>query len=150
MPSPATPFQQSIASLLHLEIEGDTERVAAARIREYIAEAILERERIEPATDRQIDYGHVLELNLEDDTKAVASAKIEDRLNILNQQAIDKLALKQGDRVIHTTVFRSDEGEHTYDREEIVSSIGNNLLVYFKGGNGKCGWPTQIKLIEEC
>jgi hypothetical protein len=30
----------------------------------------------------------------------------------------------------------------------IVSSVGSNGLVYFKGGNGQCGWPANLRRAE--
>jgi len=43
-----------------------------------------------------------------------------------------------------------DEPRGVLLRETVtVSSIGSNGLVYFRGGNGKCGWPANLRRINE-
>jgi hypothetical protein len=29
----------------------------------------------------------------------------------------------------------------------VISSIGSNGLVYFRGGNGQCGWPSSLSRV---
>jgi len=53
--------------------------------------------------------------------------------------------LKPGDEVIKTSSFETEDGIYVYETDYVVSSVGKDTKVYFKGGNGRCAWPTQLK-----
>jgi hypothetical protein len=140
-----TALQRRIAKALGVNISGDTERVAAARIREFVAPAMLEKSYAEQASEKQVSYGVMIGLDLSGLSKGLASAMIDDRHAELNAEALQRLALKPGDEVVHTSTCRDEGSEFSWETNYIVSSIGKDGLVYFKGGNGRCGWPTQIR-----
>jgi hypothetical protein len=59
MKKPPTAMQRKVAKALGINISEDTERVAAARIRELVAPAILEKSYAEQASEKQVSYGLV-------------------------------------------------------------------------------------------
>lgn len=104
------------------------------------------------ATDKQLRF--LAELGHRDLSptmlRPVASAWIDYYLSLRTAEALETLQLKAGDQV-HYVVEHMDPmtGEiadvgHTVT----VSSIGSNGLVYFRGGNGACGWPTRLRPIH--
>lgn len=144
-----TDVQKKIAKILGVDISSDSRNIAAARIREIVEPAINPNSTYWTATQKQIEYAKSLDLNIAGDSFWVCSAKIDDRLRELNQAALDKLKLKPGDRVIVTTKGKVGEKNYETQDEYIVSSVGKNLRVYFKGGGGRGAWPRQIEKIEE-
>lgn len=139
-----TVIQMQIANKLDIDISKDTEAIAAARIREVVECAINPGSNYRPATQRQITYAASLRLDVRNDSFWVASAKINDRLKEMNDEALKQLNLEPGDRVIVTKTIEINEQRHEYQEEHIVSSVGKNHRVYFKGGKGQGAWPIQI------
>jgi hypothetical protein len=147
---PANPEQLRIASLLGVCIDGDSESVAAARIEDAVASAIFPNHTAGPATESQINFGCALGLELSGLTKRVASAMIDDELQRRNAEALERLDLKPGDRVIKRREFSFGGQMHVLEDEHVVSSVGENTMrVYFRGGNGKGAWPTELTRIED-
>lgn len=106
-----------------------------------------------PATDRQLDFleklGHAHvrpEMH-----RRVASAWIDYYLSLLTADALESLRLKAGDQVHHEHQYVDPSTGEVTDLggSVTVSSIGSNGLVYFRGGNGRCGWPTNLRRINE-
>jgi hypothetical protein len=144
-----TDTQIKIANTLGIDISSDSRDVAAARIREVVEPAINPYSmRNRTATQKQIKFATSLGLNVSGDSFWVCSAKIDDKLRELNQLALERLKLKPGDKVIVTKKIKIDEQQHEYKEEHIVSSIGKNLRVYFKGGGGRGAWPSQIEKVN--
>jgi len=141
-------LQLRVAAALRVEIAGDSPTVAAARIRDAVAEAIGERHGARPATIKQIEYAQALELDVSEDTLRVASAKIEDELTRRNQMALARLKLKPGDRVVKRETFEIDGQRHEVTREFTISSIHPSGRLFFKGGNGRGAWPTEVEIVE--
>jgi hypothetical protein len=131
MESKPTELQKHIAEALSIDISDDSEAVASARIRQYVAPAIGEKAYDEPATEKQIDFAGKLGLDVKEDTKGIASAKISEELHTRNLAALQQLNLKPGDRV----------------RQKHSGEI--NGRVFFKGIGCKSAWPTQIEKINE-
>lgn len=103
----------------------------------------------EPATDLQRAFLIELGSCEADDaglTKRIASAWIGHYLAVRNIESLRQLVLVQGDAVIKRTLWRNPENARMHETLDyaVVSSIGGNGLVYFRGGNGKCGWPSSI------
>lgn len=152
MPRNSTPSaeQLRIAKLLGIDVKGDTEAVAAARIEDAVSPAISAEEQSRPATDRQIEFGNALGLSLAGESLRVASAKIDEELFRRNAVAVESLGLKAGDCVIKREILEYDGKELVLEREYVVSSIDpNSLRVWFKGGNGQGAWPTQLEKIYD-
>jgi hypothetical protein len=75
--------------------------------------------------------------------------KIDERLSKINNKILSELNLNPGDNVIVKTTFEIDGEQHEYEKEYVVSSIGKNQRVYFKGGKGQSAWPSQIEKINQ-
>jgi len=108
-----------------------------------------------PATEKQLNF---LEALAHDGpwrrsslSKGVASAWIGHHLTARNAERLRELRLRAGDQVINArTWVDHDTGElHTLLDHFVVSSIGSAGLVYFKGGNGKCAWPSRLSHADE-
>jgi flavin-dependent dehydrogenase len=144
MPSPSTPYQQEIARRLGIDVTSETQAVAGARILDIVERALDPDTERRSATPRQIEFARKLGLDPVVESFHVCSAQIDDHLRTLNEEAIARLQLKPGDRVIKTDSVEIDGQEHTLTREYVISSIGANGRVWFKGGNGAGAWPTQL------
>ena len=136
--------QLHLASVLGIDISGDTFDVAAARLLDGVAPAI-GHEPAEPSSERQRAFAESLGYDVALDSKRVASAKIGEALLANNLGAIKSLNLQAGDRVIRLTQFEHAGELRSFEQELIVSSIQPNGRVFFKGGNGQGAWPTQLR-----
>ncbi|MBM7556309.1 hypothetical protein [Halanaerobacter jeridensis] len=143
-----TPFQKNIAIKLEVDISNDTRNVASARIYDAVEPAIDPNMEFNESTEKQIEFGEELGLDLKNNSLRVASAKIEDKLKENNKQAIEELNLKPGDKVKKKSKVEIDGEEKKYITKHVVSSIGKNYRVYFKGGNGQGAWPTQLEKVN--
>lgn len=88
-------------------------------------------------------------------SKGVASTWIDHLLKLRTAARLHELKLKKGDHVIMSRFIRSAFNPHVEQEQDwkivtrhVVSSIGANGMVYFKGGNGSCGWPQAIRRPE--
>ena len=79
-------------------------------------------------------------------SRSVASAWIEHYLSVRAARALEELRLRAGDVVDHEHrhVDPTTGEMHVWFQRQTVSSIGRNGLVYFRGGNAQCGWPSQL------
>jgi hypothetical protein len=139
-----TPAQLEIALLLGIDVSSDSEKVAAARIREKVAIAIGEPRAASATSDKQRSFAKALGINIDAESMTVGSAMIDEALYRRNQEALAKLALRPGDKVIKKSTIIHDGEVHNLEHKAVVSSIRSNLRVYFKGGNGQGAWPTQL------
>src|SRR5690348_13751331 len=103
----------------------------------------------EVATDRQRAFLIELGSRKADDarlTKRVASAWIGHCLAVRTARCLRHLTLVRGDAVIKRTLWRNPEDGRPHETLDyaVVSSIGANGMVYFRGGNGKCAWPSSL------
>jgi hypothetical protein len=142
-----TENQFRIAEKLGIDINADTEAVAAARILTSIAEAIGDLRSAAKASERQIAFARSLGINVSTDSSAIASAKISDVLYLKNREALDRLNLKPGDAVRKRSKFVANGEMKELVEEAVISSIQPNLRIFFKGGNGRGAWPTDIEKI---
>jgi len=145
--TPPTEDQKRIAALLGVNVADDSQRVAAARIREVVESAIHPGAHYRPATEPQIEFAESLGLVVKGDSLWVCSAKISDRLQELNQAALERLQLKPSEMVRVTTTFQVGGEQHSETRVVQVSSIGKNGRIYFKGGAGASAWASQLERI---
>ena len=142
------PDQVKLASILNVDVTLDTEFVAAARLEDAVSPAIHPSGEPRNATERQIAFGRSLGLDLNNDSFRVASARIDEELRNRNHAALNALQLKPGDRVIKRHRIEIDGQVHDLDQEYVVSSVDDNLRVWFKGGNGLGAWPTQLEKVN--
>jgi hypothetical protein len=139
-----TAEQRRIAAALGISLEGDSQSVAAARLADAVWPALHPGTEVRPATDRQRAFAESLGVALDGGSFAVCSARIDEELFRRNQERLGELALQPGDRVIKAERFTIGGQIVENNREFVVSSIGRDLRVYFKGGNGYGAWPSQL------
>lgn len=146
---PATTQQRDLAKTVGLTLMGtEPWGVAAVLLEEHLQPLIWGRE-WESATDRQRTFLAKLGSQVANDaglTKRTASAWIEYHLALRSIESLKRLALARDDPVIKRTRWRHPETKRLCETLDyaIVSSIGANGMVYFRGGNGKCGWPSSL------
>lgn len=80
-------------------------------------------------------------------TLGVASAWITYFLALRSIDCLSVLRIESGDVVLrrHDRTDTTSGAIHTYEDKMIVSSIGADGLVYFKGGNGQCAHPHRLR-----
>jgi hypothetical protein len=147
---PATDRQRELAGLIGLTVLGTEPRdVVGVMLEEHLRPLIWG---LEPAraTDRQRDFLTELGASEADDAglfKRTASAWIAHYLALRTIDCLRGLALVRGDAVIKRSTWRDPENGRLHESldYEVVASIGSNGLVYFRGGNGKCGWPSSLE-----
>jgi hypothetical protein len=149
MMSKPTAFQKQIAKALSIDISGDSEAVASARIRQYVAPAIGEKAYDEPATEKQIGFAKTLGIDVKEDTKGIASARISKELHARDLKALEQLNLRPGDHVRQKHSGEINGEDYEFYTEHIVSSITEYGCVFFKGIGCKSAWPKQIEKITE-
>ncbi|MEW1707326.1 hypothetical protein AB0230_08800 [Microbacterium sp. NPDC089190] len=98
-----------------------------------------------PPTEAQVRYLTALSpsFTLSGESRPEISAWIDHFLSLATADALEKLALNRGDAV--RVRYQLDIQESPFYSSGVVSSIGSQGLVYFKGGNGKCAWPRSIE-----
>jgi hypothetical protein len=139
--------QQDIAERLGLTIRGEPFEVVAAMIRDAVADAV-GAETPCPSTAKQRRFAAEIGVDVQNATKRVASARIDEALKRKNAEALGRLRLKPGDAVVQMVRFEYEGTWHVSERQAVVSSLGKDGRVYFKGGNGRSAWPTQLKRVE--
>ncbi|MEU3847508.1 hypothetical protein AB0E44_11035 [Micrococcus terreus] len=145
---PPTDEQLGLALKVGYRFTGESRVVLASAIEAWLRPTIWQ-EQPYPATERQQEFlrelGHTGEV--EELSRPVASAWIEHHLAARSAVALRKLRLRSGDTVDHEQryVDPTTEEVHVWSEAQTVSSIGRNGLIYFRGGNGRCGWPSEIR-----
>ncbi|MEV4900668.1 hypothetical protein AB0K08_04925 [Citricoccus sp. NPDC055426] len=145
---PPTDEQLGLALKVGYRFTDESRVVLAAAIEAWLRPTIWQ-EQLYPATERQQavlrELGHTGEVA--ELSRPVASAWIEHHLAARTAVALRKLRLRSGDIVDHEQrhVDPATGEVHVWSEAQTVSSIGRNGLVYFRGGNGRCGWPSKIR-----
>jgi hypothetical protein len=146
---PATDQQRELASTIGFPLTGmEPMGVTAVMLEEHLEPLIWGRVP-EPATDRQRVFLAELGSDEADNallTKQVASAWIGHWLAVRTATCLRHLVLVRGDAVIKRTLWRNPQDGRLHEALDyvMVSSIGADGLVYFRGGNGQCGWPSSL------
>jgi hypothetical protein len=91
---------------------------------------------VEAPTQKQIDFANALQIDVEPTSKRVLSAYISDYLYLQNKNSIESQQLKPDDSVL--------KKNDPFGQRFTISSIAENGMVYFKGGNGQCSWAGNI------
>jgi hypothetical protein len=145
----ATDQQRKLASTIGLELVGtEPRRVAAVMLEEHLR-PLMWGEQSEPATDRQRAFLVELGSHEADDAllaRPVASAWIGHYLAVRTAGCLRHLALVRGDAVIKRTLWKHPVDGRLCETLDyaVVSSIGADGVVHFRGGNGKRGWPSSL------
>lgn len=148
---PATKEQLRVAEALGVQYSGQPRAVFSAVIEAWL-QPTLWLKRPLPATDRQVDF--LEQLGHHDDSgsllRPVASAWIDHYLSLRTATDLEALKPRRGDRLHYENLAAHPETGEVIDLggEVTVSSIGARGLVYFRGGNGRCGWPGKVRHIS--
>jgi hypothetical protein len=147
------PAQIELAQKLGIDVSHDSVLIAAARILDVVAASIAPAAEAgvsasqppSKPTAAQAKLARSIDLNIADDSSRVAAMRIRDRLEGLNRDAAKRLALVPGDCVTWSRTVRQ-EGKRLVLRDDgVVSSVGENGMVYLKGGNGRCCWARFLE-----
>lgn len=148
---PPRPAQLTLAQTVGLTLVGDEpHNVVAAMLEDHLRPIVWNVDPA-PATDRQIQFlRHLTATTRSGLSKNVASAWIDHHLALKTRTRLAALQLKEGDAVIKSQRFHDPESGQPIEILDycVVSSIGANGLVYFKGGNGNCGWPSTLRNVN--
>lgn len=137
--------QEEVSKKLGIDISGCGLLSAGAKIEEYLYGALHPDTGLKKATDAQKTYAKSLGIkNSNSDSSLLLSAKIEEVLLERNVNALMKLNLQPGNTVVVTKKYKGNMWKEEY----IVSSIGKNKRVYFKGIGCKGAWPTEITSVK--
>jgi hypothetical protein len=154
---PSTSSQRALADRLGFPVQGDEPYgILGVMLEEHIRPQIWGAEAVgEPASERQRRFLKSLGgpdiANSPRVTKRLASAWIDHYLAATTAEFLRRLQLKTDDAVIRRTTWNKTVptiAPHEMFAYHRVSSIGADGLVYFKGGNGKCGWPSSLRLAD--
>lgn len=150
-----TAAQLDLARLIGMRLTGDEPRaVVAAKLEDHLTPAIHGVEPRRPS-QRQLKFLASLRADapvpaLTDLTLSSVSAWIDHFLGLRTLAALRDLELSQGDIVERRRRFRHAVTEEEMLSSDVleVSSIRGDGLVFFKGGNGRCGWPSALSIIR--
>jgi hypothetical protein len=146
----AAPIAELIEVAVRLEIpttEASPAMVLAATIQDKL-DPILWGHLSRPPSEAQVKYLTSLaeeagESMPTPSSAAVTGAWIDVFLARRTIDALHTLKLQRGDVVDHRRLHE----EKALVRRVVVSSLGDDGLVYFRGGNGQCGWPSALRLV---
>jgi hypothetical protein len=132
----ATKKQIELAKKLGIDVSADSSIIAAAKIESAVYEAIYPGPELRKATEKQIDFLKALGIETECRDLIIVSALIDEELQRRNIAAIKRLDLKAGDTIVSEQYGR--------EQEDVISSIGVNHRIWFKGGQGRGCWPSRV------
>lgn len=152
----ASDAQRELAVLVGCELPAAVPRiVASALLRDHLEHVIEGREDsgTQPATDAQVKYLEALAPERSSSgvrSARVVSAWIDYFLTLRSIACHQELELEAGDRVarLHRWTDPIDGELHEYEDTMVVSSIGDDGLVYFRGGNGQCAHPHRLRRLS--
>ncbi len=145
----ATPEQVQIAARLGVDVCGEADSVASARIHDAVSGALLDNPP-RPATMRQRMFAEKLGAALPEGASVrVASAIIATEVERRLKRAIDSMKLGTGVIVAVDHPVTYDGGNVTLTLIYAISSVRDDGMVFFRGGNGKCAWADKVRLATE-
>ena len=128
--------QITFGARLGLDLRGSTIGVAAARIEDCI-HSEFHGETLLRATAKQAELAAKFGYDITNSTRRIAHAVIADIMEQLDREAIIAEGLVPGVAVTNIHDKRP--------RQYVISSVQPDLLVYFKGGNGKKAHARSLK-----
>lgn len=132
--------QVAFGRKIGLDLSNCTIGVATAKIEDSIDHNFWGKELGKP-TDKQIELAAKFGYEISGETRRVGSAVIDDILQQLNLESIEEQNLKAGDIVKN----KWDQLQQEY----VISSIQENGLIFFKGGNGKKAWARNLIKVSQ-
>ncbi len=142
-----TTWQREIAAKLGIDISNDSRQVAAGRINDMVESAVHPERSPRSPTARQLELAAEVGIDIAKDRYHTAFSKIHEALEGRSQRLVSEMRLQPGDTVVVGDVVERLGSEIDMSREWVISSIGENGRLYFKGGGGHCAWPSEIKKI---
>ena len=139
--------QRELAEVIGVKLSNEPGVVAVALIEAFLRPTLYGIGAF-LATSKQAAFlaglGHHADCS--DMPRSVASAWIDHYLSVRTLNSLRQLQPKAGDLLRHSKDFvNPSSGEvETVETDVVVSSIGSNGRVYFKGGNSHSGWPTDL------
>ena len=124
---------------LGIDVSGDTISLATAKIYDIIRREFF-GEKLGSPSEKQIELAKKFGYDISHCTQREGNAIIDDLMSELNYESIEEQKLKPGVEVIN----RWDDLKRIY----IISSIREDGIVFFKGGNGKKAWARNLERIE--
>ena len=128
--------QTAFGARLGLDLAGCTLRVAAARIEDCVRSEFHGEKPLQ-ATEKQAALAAKFGYDIMASTRRIAHAVIADIMEQLDRETIIAEGLAPG---ISVTNIHDNHPMHY-----VISSIQPDLLVYFKGGNGKKAYARSLK-----
>lgn len=120
-----------------LDLHVCSENVAIAKLQDLIDVEFWGLLDLGAPTPKQIRFAKDFGFDISNDTKRVAHAVIDDIMDQLNLDAITKEELAPGVSVINIW----DKLRNVF----VISSIRDDGIVFFKGGNGKKAWARNLR-----
>lgn len=135
--------QLKIGAALGIDLAGDTEAVAAAKIMDAVGVSVLDHGP-RPSTVRQTEFGRSLGLKLAAVSLRIASAEIQDELRARNDEAVRRLKLERDAPVVIESRVMFDGRTEVLRELGLVSSVKDGI-VYLRGGNGRCAPASRVR-----
>lgn len=132
--------QVRFAENLGINVTSNTVHQAAARIEECILLAFWGVADMGHPTPKQVALGEKYGFDIKNCSRIFGDAVIDDIMLQLNKSAIRELNLAPSVRVMRVS--------DSLERQETISSIGEDGTVYFRGGNGGRAWARNLKLAQ--
>lgn len=124
---------------LGIDVSGDTVSLATAKIYDIIRREFFAEELGRPS-EKQIELAKKFGFDISHCSQREGNAIIDDLMSELNHESIEGQKLEPGVQVIN----RWDDLKRVYT----ISSIREDGIVFFKGGNGKKAWARNLERIE--
>lgn len=124
---------------LGMDLTGETESLAAAKIYDMIRAEFFNEDLGNPS-EKQIELAKTFGFDITKCSRREGNAIIDDIMNELNYESIEEQQLAPGMEVIN----RWDALKTVYT----ISSIREDGIVFFKGGNGKKAWARNLIKIQ--
>jgi len=128
--------QITFCARLGLDVEGDTISMAVAKIHDLIDRKFFSKIDLGRPTEKQIQLARKFGYDISGCTRREGDAVISDIMTELNLESIEDQQIKSGVAVIN----KWDQ----LKKVQVISSIQEDGLVFFKGGNGKRAWGRNL------
>lgn len=140
-----TEIQRKIAAMLGIEIDGYSKRTVAAALRAALAEDVLDIVPTSATSESQRDIAAQLGINNLSDYKEIAGLQIGAAFTKLNEEASAKYKFIAGMCVEFIGGPHVHDFTYNIGDTFVISSLGKDGRVYFKGGGGQSAHPSQLR-----
>ncbi len=120
-----------------IETANCTPTIVYAKLMDWIDKNFWGKANLGKPTEKQIELAKIFGYDIKYASRRVSFATIDEIMTQLNLNSIKSQNLKPGDKVKH----KRDKIGVIYT----ISSITEDGLIYFKGGQGKKAWARNLK-----